>query len=44
MSHGILNEIYANRLDTACIRNFGLIVTSQIIFPRISEAKVSDYA
>ena len=32
MSHGILNEIYANRLDTACIRDFGLIVTAQDYF------------
>ena len=27
ISHGILNEIYAGRLDTACIRDFGFIVT-----------------
>ena len=32
MSHGILNEIYANRLDTACIRDFGFIVTAQGYF------------
>jgi glucoamylase len=32
MSHGILNEIYANRLDTACIRDFGFIVTAQDYF------------
>ncbi len=27
MSHGILNEIYFPRVDQACIRDFGLIVT-----------------
>lgn len=32
ISHGILNEIYAPRLDTACIRDFGLIVTSEDYF------------
>jgi glucoamylase len=32
MSHGILNEIYASRLDTACIRDFGFIVTAQDYF------------
>lgn len=32
MSHGILNEIYAQRLDTACIRDFGFIVTAQDYF------------
>jgi len=32
ISHGILNEIYAPRLDTACIRDFGLIVTTQDYF------------
>jgi len=32
MSHGILNEIYAPRLDTACIRDFGFIVTAQDYF------------
>jgi len=34
MSHGILNEIYANRLDTARIRDFGFIVTAQGYFFR----------
>ena len=29
ISHGILNEIYAGRLDTACIRDFGFIVTAK---------------
>jgi glucoamylase len=32
ISHGILNEIYAPRLDTACIRDFGFIVTSDGYF------------
>lgn len=27
LSHGILNEIYYPRLDLACVRDFGLIVT-----------------
>lgn len=29
ISHGILNEIYAGRLDSACIRDFGFIVTAK---------------
>jgi glucoamylase len=32
ISHGILNEIYAPRLDTACIRDCGLIVTASGYF------------
>ena len=32
ISHGILNEIYAPRLDTACIRDFGFIVTADQYF------------
>jgi glucoamylase len=32
ISHGILNEIYAHRLDTACIRDFGFIVTAKDYF------------
>ncbi len=28
LSHGILNEIYFPRLDQACIRDFGLLVTN----------------
>jgi glucoamylase len=32
ISHGILNEVYAPRLDTACIRDFGLIVTAKDYF------------
>lgn len=32
VSHGILNEIYALRLDTACIRDFGFVVTAQDYF------------
>ena len=31
-SHGILNEIYAPRLDMACVRDFGFIVTAQDYF------------
>jgi glucoamylase len=31
-SHGILNEVYAPRLDTACIRDFGFIVTAKDYF------------
>ena len=32
VSHGILNEIYAPRLDSACIRDFGFIVTAKDYF------------
>lgn len=32
ISHGIINEIYAPRLDTACIRDFGFIVTADGYF------------
>jgi len=32
LSHGILNEVYAPRLDTACIRDFGFIVTAKDYF------------
>ena len=32
ISHGILNEVYVPRLDTACIRDFGLIVTAKDYF------------
>jgi glucoamylase len=32
ISHGILNEIYAPRLDSACIRDFGFIVTANGYF------------
>ncbi|MBB3457508.1 glucoamylase [Rhizobium sp. BK313] len=31
-SHGILNEIYAPRLDMACVRDFGFIVTAEGYF------------
>src|SRR5215469_7134538 len=30
ISHGILNEIYYPRIDTACTRDMGLIVTGRI--------------
>jgi glucoamylase len=32
VSHGILNEVYAPRLDTACIRDCGLIITARDYF------------
>jgi glucoamylase len=32
VSHGILNEVYAPRLDNACIRDFGFIVTANAYF------------
>jgi glucoamylase len=32
ISHGVLNEVYTPRLDTACIRDFGLIVTAPDYF------------
>ena len=32
VSHGILDEIYAPRLDSACTRDFGLIVTASGYF------------
>jgi len=32
ISHGILNEIYAPRLDSACVRDFGFIVTAKNYF------------
>jgi glucoamylase len=41
ISHGILNEIYAPRLDSACTRDFGLIVTADGYF---SEEKRDAYS
>jgi len=41
ISHGILNEIYSPRLDTACIRDFGFIVTARDYF---SEEKRSTHS
>src|SRR5258708_6407989 len=32
LSHGILNEIYYPRVDQACTRDFGLIVTDGAVF------------
>ena len=32
ISHGILDEIYAPRLDSACTRDFGLIITANGYF------------
>ncbi len=40
ISHGVLNEIYAPRLDMACIRDFGFIVTAKDYF---SEEKRDTY-
>ncbi|HWK43436.1 MAG TPA: glucan 1,4-alpha-glucosidase [Stellaceae bacterium] len=37
LSHGILNEVYYPRVDQACIRDMGLIVTSGLDF--LSEEK-----
>jgi glucoamylase len=41
ISHGILNEVYFPRLDTACIRDFGLIVTAKDYFSE--EKRDCDY-
>ena len=41
ISHGILNEIYAPRLDMACIRDFGFLVTSQGYFSEEKRDAVS---
>ncbi|PYR81232.1 MAG: glucan 1,4-alpha-glucosidase, partial [Acidobacteria bacterium] len=32
VSHGILNEVYYPRLDRACLRDLGLIVTDGLTF------------
>ena len=32
ISHGILDEVYAPGLDSACIRDFGLVVTANTYF------------
>ena len=32
ISHGVINEIYAPRLDSACTRDFGLIITASGYF------------
>ncbi len=29
LSHGVLNEIYYPRVDSACTRDFGFVVTGQ---------------
>jgi glucoamylase len=42
VSHGILNEVYAPRLDTACIRDFGLIITAKDYFSE--EKRDADHA
>src|SRR5512146_3375310 len=42
LSHGIFNEIYYPRLDTACVRDMGMIVTSGEDF--FSEEKRQTYS
>ena len=43
ISHGILNEIYAPRLDGACVRDFGFIVTAKNYFSvNITVLKTAD--
>jgi glucoamylase len=42
ISHGILNEVYAPRLDMACIRDCGLIVTARNYFSE--EKRDADHA
>ncbi len=41
ISHGILNEIYTPRLDMACIRDFGLLVTAKDYFSEEKRDAVS---
>jgi len=40
ISHGILNEIYAPRLDTACIRISDFIVTANNYFRKKSATPI----
>jgi glucoamylase len=42
ISHGILNEVYTPRLDIACIRDFGLIITAKDYFSE--EKRDADHA
>src|SRR5271154_5876625 len=42
ISHGILNEVYMPRLDTACIRDFGFIITAKDYFSE--EKRDADHA
>jgi glucoamylase len=42
VSHGVLNEVYTPRLDTACIRDFGLIITAKDYFSE--EKRDADHA
>lgn len=42
ISHGIVNEVYAPRLDMACIRDCGLIVTARNYFSE--EKRDADHA
>jgi glucoamylase len=44
ISHGVLNEIYSPRLDTACIRDFGFIVTAKDYFSEEKRDTVSTVA
>lgn len=41
ISHGILNEIYVPRLDMACIRDFGFLVTAKDYFSEEKRDAVS---
>ena len=41
ISHGILNEIYAPRLDMACIRDFGFLITAKDYFSEEKRDTVS---
>ena len=44
ISHGILNEIYSPRLDTACTRDFGFLVTARDYFSDEKRDTVSTVA
>jgi glucoamylase len=44
ISHGILNEIYSPRLDTACIRDFGFLVTAKDYFSEEKRETRSTFA
>src|SRR5579863_1482834 len=41
ISHGILNEIYTPRLDMACIRDFGFLITAKDYFSEEKRDAVS---
>ena len=42
ISHGIVNEIYYPRVDQACVRDLGLIVTDGDSFLRRGQARLPD--